>query len=131
MKGPRVRSLLVSLLTTAIEVTLFAVCTFLWFGSTTLVVARWLCGTLGAGCNFILNRAWAFRDDRSCVARQMGRYAVAALVAVSLATFLWWSLFRLTGWDPRLVHVLSMAMVWLGFTYPMLRGWVFRPTPSS
>ena len=26
---------------------------------------------------------------------------------------------------PRLVHLASMALVWLGFTYPMLRGWVF------
>ena len=56
----------------------------------------------------------------------MGRFALIALSAVCLATAVWWVVYTLTGWDPRLVHLASMGLVWLSFTFPLLRNWVFR-----
>jgi putative flippase GtrA len=125
MKSTRIRSLAVSLLSTALDFGLFALCTFLTAGLTALAVARWVTGALGAGCNFALNRAWAFKSTDSGVWGQAWRYALAAVSAVSIATLLWIFIHSATGWDPRLVHLVSMALVWLGFTYPLLRGWVF------
>jgi putative flippase GtrA len=125
MSSTRIRSLLVSLASTALDVGLFALCTFLLAGFTALAAARWITGALGALCNFALNRAWAFRSTKTQVFSQAWRYALAAAGAVSIATALWIGIRSLTGWDPRLVHLLSMALVWLVFTYPLLHGWVF------
>lgn len=121
--GPR--SLCVSLITTLIEAGLFAICTRLLAGAA-LLCARWFCGAVGALCNFSLNRSWAFRARRGFVLQQLERYALTALVSVSLATVVWWALRSVTGADPRLLHLGSLAIVWLLFTFPMLRGWVFR-----
>jgi putative flippase GtrA len=125
MRSTRVRSLATSLISTALDFGLFALCTFLLAGFTALAVARWITGALGAGCNFALNRAWAFKSTDGSMFGQAWRYALAAVSAVSMATLLWVLIHTLTGWDPRLVHLVSMALVWLGFTYPLLRGWVF------
>ncbi len=131
IKKIHLRSLLVSLLTTALEAGLFAACTFLWMGVGALVVARWICGGIGAGCNFALNRVWAFKHSDARLRVQLVRYALAAVTAVSLATLVWYCLLRVTGWDPRLLQLVSMALVWLSFTFPLLRGWVFRSSPSA
>ncbi len=131
IKKTHLRSLLVSLLTTALEAGLFALCTFLWMGLGALVAARWICGGIGAVCNFALNRVWAFKQNKARVRVQAVRYALAAGAAVSMATLVWYCLFKVTGWDPRLLQLLSMALVWLSFTFPLLRGWVFRSSPST
>ncbi len=125
MSSTRIRSLAVSLFSTALDFGLFALCTFLLAGFTALAAARWITGALGALCNFALNRAWAFRSTNSSILAQAWRYTLAAVGAVSMATLLWVLIHSFTGWDPRLVHLVSMALVWLGFTYPLLRGWVF------
>jgi putative flippase GtrA len=122
----RLRSLAVSLVTTVIDAGLFAVCAALLCGLT-LVWARWVCGAIGAVCNFALNRAWAFRARRALVLPQLGRYGLMAILSVSLATLVWWLLRLTTGLDPRLLHLMSLGLVWLCFSFPMLRGWVFRP----
>jgi putative flippase GtrA len=122
----RLRSLMVSLFTASGEALLFALLTLVLAGSTPLLVARWICGLIGAAGNFMLNRIWAFRAGGGRVYSQAGRFALIALTAVCLATLVWWLVFVSTGWDPRLVHLLSMALVWLSFTFPLLRGWVFR-----
>ncbi len=119
-----VRSAGVSVLTTLLDVGLFMLCTVLLNGLA-LLVARWVCGGLGALSNFALNRSWAFKGCRGSARRQLGRYAVIASVAVTLATAVWWGLFRGVGLGPRLAHVASMALVWGGFTLPLLRRWVF------
>jgi hypothetical protein len=31
-----------------------------------------------------------------------------------------------TGLDARLLHIPSLAAVWLTFTFPLMRAWVFR-----
>jgi putative flippase GtrA len=132
----RLKSLAVSLVTTVIDAGLFAVCAALLPSAfrlptpdcgLTLVWARWACGAIGAICNFTLNRAWAFRARRALILPQLGRYGVMALASVSLATLIWWLLRVATGLDPRLLHLLSLGLVWLCFSFPMLRGWVFRP----
>ena len=130
MKKHRIRSLCVSLMTAALDAGLFALCTFLLVGSSALLVARWICGAIGAGCNFGLNRIWAFNDESGDIWRQIRRYSLAAATAVSLATLTWWVLHHLTGWDPRWLHLMSMGLVWLFFTYPLLAKWVFRPSTS-
>lgn len=125
MSRLRRRSLAVSLATTALDAGLFALGTLFLVGPA-LVALRWLSGAVGAVANFSLNRAWAFRGRRDHVVRQAGRYAVTALVAVTLATLVWWVLRQALGWDPRLLHLVSLAGVWLAFTFPVLRAWVFR-----
>lgn len=123
------RSLLASLASTAVDAGLFCLCTLLLAGGTALLAARWACGAIGAVSNFTLNRCWVFRarfGRTNGIWGQAGRYAVTALSAVSLATLAWWLLRRIIGGDPRLLHILSLALVWVCFTYPLLRGWVFR-----
>ena len=121
----RARSVAVSVVTTAIDAGLFAVCAALLCGLT-LLWARWICGAIGALCNFILNRVFAFRARGTLMLPQLGRYCVTAVVSVSLATLIWGLLRATTGLDARLLHLLSLGTVWLCFSFPMLRGWVFR-----
>jgi putative flippase GtrA len=109
--------------TTVIDAGLFALCTLVLAG-TALVAARWTCGAIGAVANFALNRAWAFRARNGSPGPQAARYGLTAFAAVSLATLAWWLLREATGWDPRLLHLMSMAVVWVAFTYPLLRSWV-------
>ncbi len=124
----RLRSLAVSLVTTLIDFGLFSLCALVALGSA-LTWARWLSGAVGAVCNFALNRGWAFHShDRA--APQALRYGLTALAAVSAATLLFAGLRLATPWDPRLLHLLSLGLVWVGFTFPMLRAWVFR-RPAS
>lgn len=126
----KTRSLLVSVATTALDLTAFAICVAFAHGAwMTLVIARWMCAVLGAGCNFALNRKLAFRDHAGSASDQLKRYAIVALGAVTLATCVWSMLRVMTGLDARLLHPLSAAIVWLVFTYPLLRRWVFS-TPA-
>ena len=123
----RLGSLGVSLVTTVLDAGLFAVCTLMFAGGAALLAARWFCGAAGAAANFSLNRSWAFNstsDDRSLLG-QAGRYALTSLVAISLATVVWWLLRLTTGWDPRILHLVSLGLIWLGFTFPVMRRWVF------
>ncbi len=120
----RQRSLTVSLVTTFLDAGLFALCTLSLAGPL-LLMARWTCGAIGAVSNFLLNRNWAFSSAGQDAWRQVARYTVTAVAAVTLAALLWWLLRLVTGWDARLLHLLSLALVWLGFTFPMLRRWVF------
>ncbi|HOX45401.1 MAG TPA: GtrA family protein [Myxococcota bacterium] len=127
----RLRSLGVSLASTALDLGLFALLSLVLVGARGLVLARWVCGALGAAANFLANRRFAFRASAEPWARQAGRFAVTAAVAVSLATLLWWALWRWTGWDPRLLHPMSLAAIWLLFTFPAMRVWVFRAVPRA
>jgi putative flippase GtrA len=129
----RRRSLAASLVTTALDAGLFALAT-LFLAGPPLTAARWGTGALGAVANFLLNRRWAFRVRGQAALPQAGRYALTALAAVSLATAIWWMLSAATGRDPRLLHLASLGVVWLGFTFPVLRAWVFvvpRSTSSA
>lgn len=126
MSCQRLRSLGVSLVTTLVDFGLFALCTLILIGSA-LTWARWLSGAIGAVCNFLLNRSWAFAARSDRLSHQALRYGLTALVAVSAATLLFAVLRLLTPWDPRVLHLLSLGLVWVGFTFPMLRGWVFTP----
>jgi putative flippase GtrA len=121
----RLKSAAISLLTTLVDVSLFCLCAFLLMGETALVVARFACGVVGAGCNFLLNRSLAFGRRGAGAFRQARRYGVTALGAVTLATAVWAVLRWLTGLDVRLLHPVSLGLVWLVFTFPLLRGWVF------
>lgn len=123
----RLRSMASGLLTGTVELTLFALCTLVLAGGTALVAARWLCGLLGGVANFLLNRLWAFGAAAQPARGQAMRFAAAALGAVTLASACWYGIYTATGWDPRLVHLASIVLVWMTFTFPVLRGWVFRP----
>jgi putative flippase GtrA len=125
VKRPLVKSLAVSVCTMTLDMSLFALCFALIHSTgTLLLLARFFCGALGALSNFLLNRRLAFRSEGSPL-EELGKYAIVAASAVTLATLLWWILDRQTAIDPRVLHPLSAALVWLGFTYPMLKKWVF------
>ena len=121
----RLRSLGVSLVTTVLDAGLFVLCTLTFAGGAALLAARWLCGAVGAAANFSLNRAWAFDAQGRGLLGQAGRYAVTSLVAISLATAVWWLLRLTTGWDPRMLHLVSLGLIWISFTFPVMRRWVF------
>ncbi len=124
----RTRSLCGSLATGSLELALFAACTLV-LPAKRLVVARWAVGAFGSSLNYVVNRRWAFgrRDDRK---RAQGvRFALTTLTSITLATAAWARIAG-TGLDPRLAHVLSVALVWPLFTFPMMRRWVFRATPA-
>ena len=123
----RLRSMVAGLVTGSAELVLFALCTLVLAGGTALVAARWICGLLGGAGNFLLNRVWAFGTSRAPARSQAMRFGATALAAVSMATACWYGIYTLTGWDPRLVHLASIVIVWMTFTFPVLRGWVFRP----
>lgn len=124
--APRLRSAGVSLLTSALDAGLFALATLLWAGPV-LLHARWLCGLAGAAANFGLNRAWAFGGARSApLGPQARAYALTAALSITLATACWALLRTLTPWDPRLLHLLSLAAVWLCVSFPLYRAWVFQ-----
>ena len=124
------RSLAVSVITTALDVALFALCT-VTLAKHHLTAARAACALVGALANFALNRAWAFRHWYSGPASRLGRYAVTALTAVVIGTALWHLLWHTTHADPRLLQLISMALIWALFTFPMFRAWVFRPDRSK
>lgn len=129
MTAPRLlglRSLAVSLLTTLLDFSLFAACTLVLVGGTALCGARWICGAVGACCNFLLNRVWAFDARSGSAWSQAARYAITAAVSVTLGTILFALLRLITGWDARVLHLASMGLVWACFSFPLLRGWVFR-----
>ena len=130
MSPERGRSLVASLLSTVVDAGLFTLASLALVGSA-LVAARWWAGALGAVANFGLNRFWAFRAGRGSIRHQALRYGVTAAIAVSLATALWWALAHTTPIDVRLLHLVSLAAVWLAFTFPLLRRWVFAPKTAA
>ena len=122
------KALGVSLATTVLDAGLFALCTLFFAGGAALLAARWLCGAVGAAANFFLNRAWAFDAGGEGLLGQAGRYALTSLAAISLATAVWWLLRLTTGWDPRMLHLLSLGLIWVAFTFPVMKRWVFQTT---
>ena len=120
----RLRSAAVGIASAGLDAGLFALCTLVWTGGQALVLARWICAALSAVGNFAGNRSFAFGSAQP-LGRQLGRYGLAALVGISLTTATWWALATSTGWDPRLTHLISLILVWAGFTFPVLRRWVF------
>lgn len=123
MMGTKTRSALVSLFTAGGEVLIFGFCTLMLAGPA-LVLARWVWGAVGSGANFLLNRSLVFKSKRRS-AGEMARFVTCAVAAVTISTTLWWTLARLTGADLRVLHVISMMSVWLLFTYPVMKRWVF------
>lgn len=125
------RSLVVSGFTTALELSLFGL--GFAFGAAAggrLVLLRWGAGLVGAVANFALNRNLVFAPASKVGTKTRHssaiRYAVTALTAVTLSTILWETLVALTRLDVRLLHPVSMAVVWLIFTFPTMKRWVFR-----
>ncbi len=124
MLSSRKKSALVGLLSAGIDAGLFAACTLFWAGMSVLVIARGLCACASAIFNFMANRSWAFNSTGK-VRKQLIRYVVAAATGIGMTTTTWWLIQSRTGWNPRLVHLLSLLLVWMFFTYPVLRRWVF------
>lgn len=124
MTSPRTKSALVGLVSAGIDAGLFALCTLFWAGISALVIARGACACSSAVFNFAANRSWAFKSTGK-VRKQLLRYIAAAAMGIGLATGTWWFIQSSTGWNPRLVHLLSLVLVWALFTYPVLRRWVF------
>jgi putative flippase GtrA len=121
------RSLATSIGTSALDLGLF-VCFSLFFSGPLLIAARWFSGATGAAANFAINRRWAFASAAYVNGKsgQLARYGIVAIGAVTLATLVFGLLRLLTPFDSRLAHLASLALVWLFFSYPLLRRWVFR-----
>lgn len=128
MSQLRARSALVSVLTAGLETGLLFVAAAFIAGPT-LVVLRWIGGVVGAGANYTLNRFWAFDPSREADRAQVVRFAVTALSSVTVSTTVWAILCACTGAHPCVLHPLTMMGVWMVFTFPLLKRWVF-PTPQ-
>lgn len=125
MNGLRRKAAATSVASTVVDAGLFSLAALFLVGPA-LLAARWICGVLGAATNFTINRRFTFRATRDQLGPQALRYGVTALVTITVATALWWALVRITGADPRLVHLASLALAWLLVTFPLLHRWVFR-----
>ena len=122
--SPRMKSALVGLVSAGIDAGLFAFVTLFWAGMGTLVIARGVCAGTSAVFNFLANRTWAFKS-KGKMRKQLTRYVLAAVAGIGMTTATWWFIQSRTGWNPRLVHLLSLVLVWAFFTFPVLRRWVF------
>jgi putative flippase GtrA len=78
MSIQRYRSMLVSVVTTILDAGLFAICTLLLASGTAWLIARWVCGAIGAASNFALNRRWVFQRSPNGIWSQVGRYTITA-----------------------------------------------------
>lgn len=129
MSSKRIRSALVSLFTAGLETALLCGLSILVSGPI-LVLARWIGGLVGGGLNYGLNRWWVFGRGAGRPSsegmKQMGRFGATAVGSVTISTTVWVLLYTVTGADPRVLHPVAMMLVWLVFTFPVLKLWVFR-----
>ena len=121
----RTRSMITSGSTAGAELLVFLMASTVLNGAA-LAAARWLIGASGSGVNFAVSRRWAFAPTGARKRAQGARWALISLSAVSLATLLWWSVVHWAGVDARVAHVGSVLGVWLFYTYPLMRRWVFK-----
>ncbi len=119
------KSMIASGATAGVEFAAFWVCALTW-GGAALAAARWGIGAAGAALGFALNRRFAFGERAEPKRAQGARYAVVSLTAVTLATGLFAVLGRAVSLDPRWLHAVSTLLVWRGYTFPLMRRWVFR-----
>ena len=129
MSPTRKKSIAVSLFTAGLELLALKACTVALMGPI-LLVMRWLVGAVGASLNYLLNRRWAFRARHESSTTQGARYAIIAVSGVTLGTITWWFALKMTTLSSPGAHVLSMVAVWLLFSYPMFKHWVFRTEES-
>ncbi len=123
------KSAMASVMTGSIELIIFFAASFTIAGRA-LIAARWLIGATGALANYGVNRRWAFAN-RDAPKREQGlRYGLTAFGAVCIGTALFAVLCAFEV-DARLAHVVSMSLVWLGFTYPTMKRWVFAEPLSG
>jgi len=96
-------------------------------GGPVLVGMRWLLGSATAIARFFLNRTWVFGATEERKRVQGLRFALMSLASVTLGTFAFAILLALAPeWlHPLFVQIASMGLVWVGFGYPVTRGWVF------
>ena len=125
MDRTRTKSMLASGATAGAELAVFAAVATTAAGPA-LAFARWLIGVAGAGLGFALNRRYAVEPTDEPKRRQGARYLACSVSAATLATGLFAVVMRGGGLDPRLVHVGSTLLVWRGYTFPVMKRWVFR-----
>ncbi len=122
-KTPFFRSVLTSLFTTALD---FATLTGLVEGfGVDYVLATWLGTVVGSLSNFTINRVWAFDARDRPHAGQFLRFVVAQAAASLWHTLGVWSLTHFLGIPYLGSKVITSAVVYLGWNYPMNRWFVF------
>jgi putative flippase GtrA len=122
-RGTFVKSIVTSLFTTALD---FVTLTGLVEGfGVNYVLATWLGTVVGSLSNFTINRVWAFDARAQPQAGQFLRFIVVQVVASLGQTVGVWALTRFVGipyWESKVV---TSAVVYLGWNYPMNRWFVF------
>ena len=74
----------------------------------------------------MFHRRRAFEATHERKRAQSVRFALTALLAVTLGTSSFWLTELFTDLDARVLHGSKMGTVWIAFTYPMMKRWVFR-----
>ena len=123
MRNQRVKSAMTSLMTAGGELAILTIASA-FFAGPAFLAARWMIGATGSTANFFINRRWAF-EAHTGGRTQATRFAVTVVSAVTIASLLWWVALNLSHSDPRIVHVVTMMTVWILFTFPMMKHWVF------
>lgn len=112
---------IVGLLNTAVDFTVFALLTA---GGVPVLPAQWIsyaCGTLNS---YLWNRNWTFRDKNGRVRRQLIRFVLVNLAALTVATALLKWLSGQTGISLPVCKLMATAAG--GFiNYAGSRNWVF------
>jgi len=80
---------------------------------------------VGAVTNFLLNRHWVFRSRDKALLVQGSQYAVGSLLTLLLLEVLLWILIDRLAFDARLAWVPAKIVVWIVFSYPFQRVFVF------
>lgn len=120
------KSLSVSILTSLLDLSIFTLASLLFIGPA-LVFSRVFSSTIGALSNFFLNQRWAFKHRvRRKTSAELGKYALTALGAISLGTLIFCLFIQIFPTYPKTIHIVSLALVWLSYSYPMMKGWVFK-----
>jgi len=97
-------------------------------GHLPVAAATFLAASAGAVINFTLNKYLAFKDHSRITWAQLTRFGgvalgTACLLAVLMQIFAVWM-----GVPILLAKVVSAALVFVGWTYPVQRKLVFKPS---
>ncbi len=95
-------------------------------GTASAYVTAALVGAVaGAVTNFVLNRYWAFRSKGKRIWVQGTQYAVGSLLTLLLLEAFLWFLIEKVGLDARVAWLPAKVVVWIAFSYPFQRVFVF------
>ena len=94
--------------------------------------AAFLCAMSGAGACFLINKFWAFRDGSPVSLRQVGTFGVVAVGSAVLMALGMAIVATGLGVPYLKAKAICAAMVFVAWSYPAQRRFVFRrPSPRT